>query len=53
MINHRISVAPMMDRTDRHERYFLRLISRRALLYTEMVTSDAVLYGNAERVYAG
>ena len=41
-----------MDRTDRHERYFLRLISSRALFYTEMVTSDAVLYGNPERVYA-
>ncbi|HIC71574.1 MAG TPA: tRNA dihydrouridine(20/20a) synthase DusA [Alphaproteobacteria bacterium] len=52
MNNHRICVAPMMDRTDRHERYFLRLISSRALFYTEMVTSDAVLYGNPERVYA-
>ena len=51
MIDHRICVAPMMDRTDRHERYFLRLISRRALLYTEMVTADAVIHGNPERVY--
>ena len=50
MVNHRICVAPMMDRTDRHERYFLRLISRRAFLYTEMVTSDAVLRGDQERV---
>ena len=41
-----------MDRTGRHERYFLRLISSRTLFYTEMVTSDAVLYGNPERVYA-
>ena len=39
-----------MDRTDRHERYFLRLISRRVFLYTEMVTSDAVLHGDRERV---
>ena len=51
MHNHRICVAPMMDRTDRHERYFLRLISRRAFLYTEMVTANAVLFGDSERVY--
>ncbi|MEM6455732.1 MAG: tRNA dihydrouridine(20/20a) synthase DusA, partial [Acidobacteriota bacterium] len=48
--NHRLSVAPMMDRTDRHCRYFLRQISRRVLLYTEMVTTGAVLHGdNLER----
>ena len=41
-----ISVAPMMDWTDRHDRYFLRLISRRAQLYTEMVTSGAILHGD-------
>ena len=40
----------MMEWTDRHCRYFLRLISRRSFLYTEMVTADAVLYGNRERV---
>ena len=40
----------MMEWTDRHCRYFLRLISRRAFLYTEMVTAEAVLYGNRERV---
>ena len=51
MLEHRISVAPMMDRTDRHQRYFLRLISKRAFLYSEMVTAAAVLHGNAERVY--
>ncbi len=39
----RFSVAPMMDYTDRHDRYFLRLISKRVLLYTEMLTSGAVL----------
>jgi tRNA-dihydrouridine synthase A len=48
--SHRFCVAPMMEWTDRHCRYFLRLISRRAFLYTEMVTADAVLYGNRERV---
>ncbi|MGB7414082.1 MAG: tRNA dihydrouridine(20/20a) synthase DusA [Thermosynechococcaceae cyanobacterium] len=41
-----ISVAPMMDRTDRHFRYFMRQITRRTLLYTEMVTSAAILHGD-------
>jgi tRNA-dihydrouridine synthase A len=44
------SVAPMMEWTDRHCRTFLRLISARALLYTEMATSGAVLHGPRERV---
>ena len=44
----RLSIAPMMDWTDRHCRYFLRLlIAARALLYTEMVTTGAVLHGDA------
>ena len=43
-----ISVAPMMDWTDRHCRYFLRLVSPRAFLYTEMVTANALHYGDAE-----
>jgi len=43
-------VAPMMDWTDRHDRYFLRLISRRARLYTEMVTADAIRYGDRARL---
>ena len=47
--NRRFSVAPMMDWTDRHYRYFARLISRHALLYTEMVTTGAVLHGDPER----
>ena len=42
----------MMDRTDRHCRYFLRLISRRALLYTEMITTGAILGGDRERLLA-
>ncbi|NKB55646.1 MAG: tRNA dihydrouridine(20/20a) synthase DusA [Alphaproteobacteria bacterium] len=45
----RLSVAPMMEWTDRHERYFLRLLSRRTLLYTEMVTTGALLHGDAAR----
>ncbi len=49
-IDRRFCVAPMMDCTDRHERYFLRLISRRALLYTEMVTAAAILHGDLQRL---
>jgi tRNA-dihydrouridine synthase A len=45
----RLSVAPMMDCTDRHCRYFHRLITRRARLYTEMVTSGALLHGDVPR----
>ncbi|MHA1113717.1 MAG: tRNA dihydrouridine(20/20a) synthase DusA [Alphaproteobacteria bacterium] len=45
----RLSVAPMMGWTDRHARYFLRLIAPRALLYTEMVPSGAIVYGDAAR----
>ena len=48
--SHKFSVAPMMEWTDRHERYFLRQISRRALLYTEMVTAEAVIHGDRERL---
>jgi len=42
----------MMDWTDRHDRYFLRLISREALLYTEMVTSAALMHGDVDRLLA-
>jgi len=45
----RLSVAPMLDWTDRHCRYFHRLLSRRALLYTEMVTTGALLHGDVAR----
>jgi tRNA-dihydrouridine synthase A len=45
-----LSVAPMMDRTDRHFRYFMRLISRHTLLYTEMVTSQAILHGDLDKL---
>ncbi len=45
-----ISVAPMMEWTDRHERYFLRLISRHIRLYTEMITTGAVLHGDRQRL---
>ena len=46
----RYSVAPMMDWTDRHCRAFHRILSRRALLYTEMVTTGAILHGPRERL---
>jgi tRNA-dihydrouridine synthase A len=48
-LSRRFSVAPMMDWTDRHCRYFLRLLSKNALLYTEMVTTGALLNGDHER----
>lgn len=47
---HPLSVAPMMDRTDRHFRTFLRRLTRRTVLYTEMVTTGAVLHGDRERL---
>ena len=46
---HRFCVAPMMDGTDRHCRYFHRLLTKRARLYTEMIVADAILRGGAER----
>ena len=46
-LNHRFCIAPMMDWTDRHERYFLRLFSRHMTLYTEMLTSAALIHGDA------
>ena len=45
----RLSVAPMMDWTDRHCRYFHRLLSSHALLYTEMVTTGALIHGDVDR----
>jgi tRNA-dihydrouridine synthase A len=49
-IDRRISVAPMMDYTDRHCRYLLRLLSPHALLYTEMVTAQALVHGDVDRL---
>jgi len=45
-----LSVAPMMDRTDRHFRYFMRQMTKHTLLYTEMVTTGAVIHGERERI---
>jgi tRNA-dihydrouridine synthase A len=52
IVDRRISVAPMMDWTDRHCRYFLRGFSSAALLYTEMITAAAILRGDRERLLA-
>ena len=49
-MSHRFSVAPMMDRTDRHCRYFHRLLTKKSKLYTEMLHSNAILKGNTERL---
>ena len=45
-LNRKFCVAPMMTHTDRHFRYFLRLLSRRAMLYTEMLTTGALIHGD-------
>jgi tRNA-dihydrouridine synthase A len=49
-MNRKVSVAPMMDCTDRHERYFLRLISKNVLLYTEMVVDEAINRGDKKKL---
>jgi tRNA-dihydrouridine synthase A len=49
-IDRRFCIAPMMDCSDRHSRFFLRLFSPRILLYTEMVTAAAVVHGDPERL---
>ena len=51
-INRLLSVAPMMDWTDRHCRYFHRLLAPSAVLYTEMVTTGAIIHGNTDRFLA-
>ncbi|MBM7038195.1 tRNA dihydrouridine(20/20a) synthase DusA [Vibrio ulleungensis] len=47
-LHHRFSVAPMLDWTDRHCRYFHRLLSSQTLLYTEMVTTGAIIHGKGD-----
>lgn len=49
MVDHRLSIAPMMDYTDRDYRYLMRLITRRTVLYTEMIHTGAILRGEAAR----
>jgi tRNA-dihydrouridine synthase A len=48
-LDRRLSIAPMLDWTDRHFRYLLRLITRHTLLYTEMVTTGALIHGDQRR----
>jgi tRNA-dihydrouridine synthase A len=50
--NRKFAVAPMMEWTDRHCRYFHRLLTRQALIYTEMITTGAVLHGDRARLLA-
>ena len=50
--SHRFCIAPMMDWTDRHCRYLHRTLSKRAVLYTEMVTVEAVIRGDRDRLLA-
>lgn len=47
-ISHKLSVAPMLDWTDRHCRYFYRVMSKHTVLYTEMVTTGAILFGKGD-----
>ena len=47
-----ISVAPMMDCTDRHDRFFLRLISKNVMLYTEMVATKSAIHGDRKKILA-
>jgi tRNA-dihydrouridine synthase A len=49
-LERRFSIAPMMDWTDRHCRFFHRILTKRALLYTEMITADAIIHGDRERL---
>ncbi len=50
MLDRRFAIAPMMDWTDRHCRFFHRLLTRRALIYTEMITTGALLHGDRARL---
>ena len=52
LVDHRFCIAPMMEWTDRHCRFFHRLLTRRALIYTEMLTTGAVLRGDRARLLA-
>ena len=49
-LNRAVSMAPMMDCTDRHDRYFLRLISKHIFLYSEMIATGAILNGDKKKI---
>lgn len=46
----KVSIAPMVDKTHRHFRYFSRLLTKEALLYTEMVTAQSIIHGNRDKI---
>ena len=50
MSSYMLSIAPMMGRTDRHYRFFMRQITKKTLLYSEMITTQAILRGNKHRL---
>ena len=50
IINRKVSVAPMMDCTDRHDRFFLRLMSKNVMLYTEMVATKSAIFGDRKKI---
>ena len=45
-----VSVAPMMDCTDRHDRFFLRLISKNVMLYSEMIATKSAIHGDRKKI---
>ena len=45
-----VSVAPMMDCTDRHDRFFLRLISKNVMLYSEMIATKSAIHGERKKI---
>ena len=49
-MNRTVSVAPMMDCTDRHDRFFLRLISKNVMLYSEMIATKTALHGDRKKI---
>ena len=48
MLSHKFCIAPMIDYTDRHCRYFFRKLTKKAFLYSEMVVADAIVYGDKD-----
>ena len=49
-INRKVSVAPMMDCTERHDRLFVRLMSKNVMLYTEMVATKSAIHGDRKKI---
>ena len=49
-IDRKVSVAPMMDCTDRHDRFFLRLMSKNVMLYSEMVATKSAIHGDRKKI---